>query len=184
MCPPSELQRLELASDAPAVVSREKFRPLDVVDAAPLARDLRSANDESPDDAPAASAANAHRDLSRPRQLLPGQGSTDLGAVPQWTSHSLRFAAGRHRSRVLGAFALELARRSAAALSAARTRWQQTRRAKAVYAALARLDHRTLRDLGLHRSDAGFVRPAPLDVWQDGPNVYDRIRETKSLVPR
>ena len=181
MCPPSEPQRLVLSSAAPAVGPREKLRSLD---AASLRRDLHSANDEFPDDAPAAGAANARRDPSRPGQLLPGQGLSDLGAVPRWTSHSLHLAAGQHRSRALGSYALALARRGVAALSAARTRWRQARRAKAVYAALARLDHRTLRDLGLHRSDVGCVRPAPLDVWQDGPNVYDRIAETRSLVLR
>ena len=184
MCPTSELQRLELASDAPAVVSRDRFRSPDVVDAASLLRDLRPANDESPDDAPAAGVANARRASSRPGQLLPGQGSTDLGAVPQWTSHSLHLAAGRHRSRTLGTFVLELARRGAAALSAARTRWHQTRRARAVYASLARLDHRTLRDLGLHRTEIGGVRREPFDAWLDGPNVLDRIRETNGSVTR
>lgn len=184
MCPPPELQRLELAFDAPAVVPRERVQPLDVVEAASLPQDLRPANDESPDDAPAAGATNAHRASSNPGRLLPGRGMTDLGAVPQWTSHSLHLAAGRHRSRTLGRFVLGLARRGAAALSAVRTRWHQTRRTKAVYAALARLDKRTLRDLGLHRSEIGCVRREPFDAWLDGPNVLDRIRETNGSFPR
>jgi len=184
MCPPPELQRLELAFDAPAVVPRKRAQSLDVVDAASLPQDLRPANDESPDDAPAAGAANAHRASSNPARLLPGRGFTDLGAVPQWTSHSLHLAAGQHRSRRLGALALELARRGAAALTAARTRWHQTRRAKAVYASLARLDHRTLRDLGLHRTEIGCVRREPFEAWLDGPNVLDRIREANGAFPR
>jgi uncharacterized protein YjiS (DUF1127 family) len=178
------MKRLELAADAPAVVALDNLRLLDVVDAATLPHDLRSANDESPDDAPAASAAIANRAQSSPGQLLPGRGLTDPGAVPQWTSHSLRLAAGRHRSRVLGALLLAAARRSMAALSAVRTRWRQKRRARAVQAALHRLDHRTLRDLGLHRSEHYGVRRAPLDVWQDGPNVYDRLGDTRGYATR
>jgi len=183
MCPTPELKRLELAADAPAVVLRS-VRPLDVVDAVSVPRDLRSANDESPDDAPAASVANTHPAPSSSGQLLPGQGLTDLGAVPQWTSYSLHLAAGRHRSRMLGTLLLTAARHGMAALAAARTRRRQVRRARAVESALGRLDHRTLRDLGLHRSEIGGVRRAPLDVWQDGPNVYDRLFDARRFAPR
>ena len=183
MCPTPELKRLELAADAPAVVLRS-VRPLDVVDAVSVPRDLRSANDESPDDAPAASVANTHPAPSSSGQLLPGQGLTDLGAVPQWTSYSLHLAAGRHRSRVLAALLVALAERVRTRVSAARVRWHQTQRAKSLQATLARLDHRTLRDLGLHRSEIGGVRRAPVEVWQDGPNVYDRAFDAHSFVPR
>lgn len=184
MPPITELQRIELVPDAPTTVPPRDFRPLHVAGSVALRWDSAPANDESPDDAPAASAARTPRDRSSSSPLPPGRmAASDLGAVPQWTSYALNLAAGEHRSRLLAEIATKLARRGARLVRAWHTRLREERRVRVAHAELSRLDERTLRDVGLHRFDMSSVAREARG-WKDDATALDRLLLTNYRLPR
>ena len=68
-------------------------------------------------------------------------------------SYALHQASLAHRSFTLGEIVVEAIRAIGAIASRAHARYRQHRQARATYDALRELDDRTLRDLGLDRSE-------------------------------
>ena len=149
-----EYHRLDLVADAHAAPG--DLPQLDAGGAIVAFRGRLPANDESPNDAPAASAARAVAE-SPARGLLLPLSTSDLGAVPAWNSYALHLAAGEHRANLIREFAGRAVRAVGGWIAARRAAAAAARERAIVRATLRRLDARTLRDLGLHRSEIGLI---------------------------